>query len=71
MMGCQAAPAQLFKAVEWSKAPQGTKSFVVIVDDPDATKPKPFTHWLAYDIPVATNFARVSRARPFCRSRKT
>jgi Raf kinase inhibitor-like YbhB/YbcL family protein len=41
-------------ALEWSSAPEGTKSFVVIVDDPDAAKPKPFTHWLAYDIPAVT-----------------
>lgn len=40
--------------VEWSNVPDGTKSFVVIVDDPDAAKPKPFTHWLAYDIPSIT-----------------
>ena len=40
--------------VEWSSAPNGTKSFVVIVDDPDAAKPRPFTHWLAYDIPGST-----------------
>ena len=41
-------------AIEWSDAPQGTKSFVLIADDPDAAKPKPFTHWLAYDIPAST-----------------
>jgi Raf kinase inhibitor-like YbhB/YbcL family protein len=45
-------------AIEWSGAPQGTKSFVLIADDPDATKPKPFTHWLAYDIPAATTKLR-------------
>ncbi|WP_432349867.1 YbhB/YbcL family Raf kinase inhibitor-like protein (plasmid) [Shinella yambaruensis] len=38
-------------ALEWDGGPEGTKSYVVIVDDPDADKPKPFTHWLAYDIP--------------------
>ncbi len=45
-------------AIEWTKAPEGTKSFVLIADDPDAAKPKPFTHWLAYDIPVATTQLR-------------
>ncbi len=34
----------------WEKAPEGTKSFVLIVDDPDAPKGT-FTHWLVYDIP--------------------
>lgn len=38
-------------ALEWDAGPEGTKSYVVIVDDPDADKPKPFTHWVAYDIP--------------------
>ena len=34
--------------------PQGTKSFAVIMDDPDAPKGT-FTHWLAYDIPAGGN----------------
>lgn len=45
-------------AIEWSAVPQGTKSFVLIADDPDAAKPKPFTHWLAYDIPAAVTKLR-------------
>ena len=32
--------------------PDGAKSFVLIVDDPDAAEPKPFTHWVAFDIPA-------------------
>ncbi|WP_185965114.1 YbhB/YbcL family Raf kinase inhibitor-like protein [Glacieibacterium frigidum] len=36
----------------WSGAPLNTQSYVVIVDDPDAPKPKPLTHWIAYDIPA-------------------
>jgi len=38
----------------WSGAPEGTRSFVLIMEDPDATEPKPFTHWLAYNIPADT-----------------
>jgi Raf kinase inhibitor-like YbhB/YbcL family protein len=37
--------------------PQGTKSFAVIVDDPDAPKGT-FTHWLAYDVPTDGNTLR-------------
>ena len=38
-------------ALAWSGAPQGTKSFVLIVDDPDAPSGT-FTHWIVYDLPA-------------------
>lgn len=34
--------------------PEGTRSFALIVDDPDAPRGT-FTHWLAYDIPLSAN----------------
>ncbi|MFD2648907.1 YbhB/YbcL family Raf kinase inhibitor-like protein [Devosia albogilva] len=37
--------------LEWGDAPEGTQSFVVIVDDPDAAEPKPFVHWVLFDVP--------------------
>jgi Raf kinase inhibitor-like YbhB/YbcL family protein len=41
--------------LEWRDAPDGTKSFALIVDDPDAPDPKAptrtYIHWVAYDIP--------------------
>ncbi|MCS7285075.1 MAG: YbhB/YbcL family Raf kinase inhibitor-like protein [Hydrogenobacter thermophilus] len=36
--------------IAWSGFPEGTKSFVLIVDDPDAPIGT-FTHWVVYDIP--------------------
>lgn len=39
-------------ALTWSGAPQGARSFAIIVEDPDAQAPKPFVHWLAYNIPA-------------------
>jgi Raf kinase inhibitor-like YbhB/YbcL family protein len=36
--------------VRWSDPPEGTESFAVIVDDPDAPKPH-FVHWLVWNIP--------------------
>jgi Raf kinase inhibitor-like YbhB/YbcL family protein len=43
--------------IEWSGVPNGTKSFVLIVDDPDApdpTNPKmTWVHWVIYNIPAA------------------
>lgn len=39
--------------LNWGEAPTGTKSFALIVDDPDAPSGT-FTHWGAYDIPAGT-----------------
>jgi len=38
-------------ALAWSGAPQSTKSFALIVDDPDAPSGT-FVHWVAYNIPA-------------------
>ncbi len=35
----------------WSGAPARTRSFAVVVDDPDASG---FTHWLLFNIPAST-----------------
>ncbi|HVO30812.1 MAG TPA: YbhB/YbcL family Raf kinase inhibitor-like protein [bacterium] len=47
--------SDLAPALAWSGAPDGTKSFVLIVDDPDAPDPKApkmtWVHWVLYDIP--------------------
>jgi Raf kinase inhibitor-like YbhB/YbcL family protein len=44
--------------LEWSGAPPGTKTFALIVDDPDAPDPaKPqrvYVHWVVYNLSVAT-----------------
>ncbi|MGZ3455165.1 MAG: YbhB/YbcL family Raf kinase inhibitor-like protein [Polyangiales bacterium] len=37
--------------VKWSKAPPATKSFLLIVDDPDAPTGT-FTHWVIFDMPI-------------------
>lgn len=37
-------------SLDWSGAPAATKSFALILHDPDA--PIDFTHWLAYNIPA-------------------
>ena len=37
--------------VEWAGAPGGTRSFALVVEDPDAPKGT-FRHWAAYDIPA-------------------
>ena len=43
----------------WSGAPAGTKTFALIVDDPDVPDPAApkttWVHWVLYGIPAATN----------------
>jgi len=45
--------ADLSPALEWSGEPEGTKSFALIADDPDAPVGV-WNHWLLWDIPVST-----------------
>ena len=42
-------------AVAWQGAPESTKSFAVICEDPDAPLLEPFVHWLVYGIPGSAN----------------
>jgi hypothetical protein len=55
--------------LEWSRAPAGTKSFALIVDDPDAPDPKApkmtYVHWVMYDIPPSvTNLTAGTKKAP-------
>lgn len=56
--GCSGA--NVSPALSWSGAPAGTKSFALIVHDPDApTGVGGFTHWIVYNIPAsATGLAK-------------
>ena len=38
--------------LKWKGAPQGTKSFAMIADDPDAPRGT-WVHWVLYDLPEA------------------
>ena len=48
---CDAGPTSPSPALAWKDAPAGTKSFVLIMDDPDVPMPNGFTHWVLADIP--------------------
>ena len=45
---CQGADVS--PSLEWSGEPAGTRSFALVVDDPDAPAGT-WTHWLLFDIP--------------------
>jgi len=42
----------------WSGVPEGTRSFALVVDDPDAPDPRAprmtWVHWVLYDLPAGT-----------------
>jgi Raf kinase inhibitor-like YbhB/YbcL family protein len=38
--------------LSWKDGPADTKSFVLIVHDPDAPRPGGYTHWVVYNIPA-------------------
>jgi Raf kinase inhibitor-like YbhB/YbcL family protein len=40
--------------LSWDGAPEGTETFALIVDDPDAPG-RTFTHWIIYNIPARRN----------------
>jgi Raf kinase inhibitor-like YbhB/YbcL family protein len=48
---CDAGQTSPSPALAWKEAPAGTKSFVLIMDDPDVPMPGGFTHWVLADIP--------------------
>jgi Raf kinase inhibitor-like YbhB/YbcL family protein len=55
-------------ALEWTGAPAGTKSFALIVDDPDAPDPKApkmtYVHWVVYNLPPSTTKLPAGGALP-------
>jgi Raf kinase inhibitor-like YbhB/YbcL family protein len=62
--------ADVSPPLAWTGAPAGTKSFALIVDDPDAPDPKApkmtWVHWVIVDLPPAATGLpeRASRALP-------
>jgi Raf kinase inhibitor-like YbhB/YbcL family protein len=62
---CEGADAS--PPLEWSDAPEGTRTFALIVDDPDAPDPaKPqrvYVHWVLYNIPASINKLAENSAR--------
>jgi len=51
---CDAGQQNPSPALTWKDAPAGTKSFALVLHDPDAPLQGGFTHWVLFDIPAAT-----------------
>jgi len=49
---CDAGQTNPSPALAWKEAPPNTKSFALIVHDPDAPLAGGFTHWVLFDIPA-------------------
>jgi Raf kinase inhibitor-like YbhB/YbcL family protein len=41
-------------ALQWTGVPATGRSLVVVMEDSDAREPKPFVHWLLYNLPATT-----------------
>jgi Raf kinase inhibitor-like YbhB/YbcL family protein len=50
-------------ALDWTNAPAGTRSFAIIVDDPDAPSGT-WVHWVYYNVPSGSTGARENFPRP-------
>lgn len=40
--------------LQWAAGPAGTRSYALVMEDPDAAEQPPFVHWLIYNIPAGT-----------------
>lgn len=49
--------------LEWSGAPEGTRSFALLVEDPDAPSGT-FAHWILWDLPPETSELLEDRLPP-------
>jgi len=44
--------------LDWTEGPHGTQSYMIIMEDPDATMPQPFVHWVVWNVPVGVTDLR-------------
>ena len=54
-------------ALAWSGAPPGTKSYALMVHDPDAPTGSGWWHWIVWDIPAGTTALPTGAGNPHTR----
>lgn len=45
-------------ALQWRGVPAGAKTLVLLMEDPDAREPKPFVHWILFNVPATVTDLR-------------
>lgn len=50
--------------LNWANAPAGTKSFAVVMYDPDAPTGSGWTHWVMFDIPASATELPTNAGKP-------
>ena len=58
---CTCDGDDLTPPLTWAGAPEGTRAFVLVMEDPDAPNGT-FTHWVVYDIPGSATGLRKEAA---------
>src|SRR5690606_22291703 len=53
--------------LSWTEVPEGTRSFALVVDDPDAPDPanpkRTYVHWVVYNLPASCTELPADAAR--------
>lgn len=50
--------------LHWSRGPYGTRSFAVLVEDPDAPMASPFVHWVMWNVPAGATSSPEGKTPP-------
>lgn len=58
-----AAGGGVAPAITWRNVPPGTRSVVLLCEDPDAPAREPFVHWIVYGLPGGDGGVDPDRAR--------
>ena len=48
--------------LSWGKGPYGTRTFAIVLEDPDAPMPTPFVHWVLWNISATVDHAEEGAA---------